>query len=911
MADQSQFEKRIPFTAALCQMQLRPGDIEANLKTIQSCCEQAIDPNKSPHHPDDSKWRYPDLLVFPELATIGYDTHPAVHKEQAQTQTDWLARKLRDLARQFKVGLLVGMAERDSTKRNIIYDSALCIDDRGTITGCYRKAHIFSADENHFEQGNSLAPVLFKGINLGVMICADIRSPETARSLEVQGAQILIGLTHWQRGNSQERETLLPARAVENFLPLIDVNAYSYSEEREAPYGGSIALDERGKRIAYIPSGSPKVELVTFLLWESGKKDKYCMTHYQRHPELYGHLVGKADNKHEWPNPSLPDGYARYLTEQNERFKDRLLSALSEFKGARSGYVGFIDDQRNLQIRIIKSPEPGAFIVITTEQGTAGYVARTNKPYKWKGDALNPKDPYFIASDIKVKSELVAPIRVGEGVAGVILLDSYETECFSRLDAETILLRIANDIGEVIERAPAKPARLASGQRPEEIQQILDMANTVLSLPLTPAPESAIKLIAERILGCAMEATKAMRGNIAMVDGELLKIIAAQGDSTEAFKDIDLKKTQPSGIKGWVIHNRNPYYAPNVRGNPARGFQAVEFYRPTHEDVVSEFAVPLLNDEGEAIGVINLESKTEHVFDVELFDPGRGDGIAGGYHYYLFSSLAIIGARMIAITQLHHNRISQKDNELKSVEMQMEQLEHDLALVSFSISHLDRQIKQLLQGTDKRLGKLPGKITDMLDAETNRIQSFLEELRRIGKNRPPEVTLNIAPFDGKRFLKEFVPENLFPDIHIEHTILGGGMLHTDKMRLGMVLRKLVFNAQTALLKSKVKDPEIKIVLDLKTDKICLVVENNGPDTADKVAAETSGTNDNLHGEGLGKEFELAAVEKIIARYKGNMRQEERSGGGCRIVLELPKYVEPDEAAAPPSDVQSKVRYYIS
>ncbi|OGW16339.1 MAG: acyltransferase, partial [Nitrospinae bacterium RIFCSPLOWO2_12_FULL_47_7] len=92
------------------------------------------------------------------------------------------------LAAAKKTVLVAGIAERDGGE---VYNSALIVSPAGYI-GKYRKAHLFDAEINIFRQGNLPFPVFdTNGFRVGIMICFDWRFPETARTLALQGADIV------------------------------------------------------------------------------------------------------------------------------------------------------------------------------------------------------------------------------------------------------------------------------------------------------------------------------------------------------------------------------------------------------------------------------------------------------------------------------------------------------------------------------------------------------------------------------------------------------------------------------------------------------------------------------------------------------------------------------------------------
>ncbi|MEE8260694.1 MAG: nitrilase-related carbon-nitrogen hydrolase, partial [Nitrospinaceae bacterium] len=69
--------------------------------------------------------------------------------------------------------------------------SAVIVGPQGFI-GKFRKAHIFDSENNFFQPGDLPFTVFDAGFaKIGIMICFDWRFPETARTLALQGADII------------------------------------------------------------------------------------------------------------------------------------------------------------------------------------------------------------------------------------------------------------------------------------------------------------------------------------------------------------------------------------------------------------------------------------------------------------------------------------------------------------------------------------------------------------------------------------------------------------------------------------------------------------------------------------------------------------------------------------------------
>jgi predicted amidohydrolase len=138
-----------------------------------------------------------DLIVFPELITTGYECGKDF-QELAETVPDGMSMKIIGaLAKEYKVHIVYGFPEKDADHDDVLYNSAVLIDDAGEVKGIYRKVHLFAKEKDYFKAGNAF-PVFTTAVGkLGIMICWDAAFPEVARSLALKGADLLVVPTNW------------------------------------------------------------------------------------------------------------------------------------------------------------------------------------------------------------------------------------------------------------------------------------------------------------------------------------------------------------------------------------------------------------------------------------------------------------------------------------------------------------------------------------------------------------------------------------------------------------------------------------------------------------------------------------------------------------------------------------------
>jgi 5-aminopentanamidase len=131
-----------------------------------------------------------DLAVLPEVAFTGYVFHSREELAQLAEPIDGeTAAWMTDLARDTGSWLCYGFPERQG---DLFYNSAALVGPGGVLA-VYRKIHLFMDELGLFTPGHEPFSIQeINGVRLGMMICFDWYFPESARSLALQGAQLLL-----------------------------------------------------------------------------------------------------------------------------------------------------------------------------------------------------------------------------------------------------------------------------------------------------------------------------------------------------------------------------------------------------------------------------------------------------------------------------------------------------------------------------------------------------------------------------------------------------------------------------------------------------------------------------------------------------------------------------------------------
>lgn len=199
---------------------------------------------------------YPDiqLIVFPELATTGYQCGKYFEAlaEDVNDSTSFSIHKIAEYAKKYKIHVIYGLAEKE-TKEDIetreektrLYNAQVLIDQEGTVIGTYRKVHLFDTEKEWFTPGDTYRVFDTAIGKLGLFICYDASFPEVARILTLQGADILINSTNWEKPYQRDMNIYMQARALENTIYLICCNRIG-TDLNLSFFGESCILDPLG-----------------------------------------------------------------------------------------------------------------------------------------------------------------------------------------------------------------------------------------------------------------------------------------------------------------------------------------------------------------------------------------------------------------------------------------------------------------------------------------------------------------------------------------------------------------------------------------------------------------------------------------------------------------------------------------
>lgn len=250
-----------------------------------------------------------NIILLPELFERQYfcqERRYDYYDFAKSTEENDAVKHFIPLAKELGVVIPVSFYERAG---NVLYNSIAVIDADGTLLGVYRKTHI--PDDHYYQEKFYFTPgnTGFKVWNtrfgtIGIGICWDQWFPETARSLVVNGAELLFyptaigsepilecdSMPHWRR--------CMQGHAGSNIVPVIAANRIGREEvspceengNQESAlvfYGSSFITDATGELLCQAGREEEQVLTATFDLDEVVTMRRDWGLFRDRRPDCY------------------------------------------------------------------------------------------------------------------------------------------------------------------------------------------------------------------------------------------------------------------------------------------------------------------------------------------------------------------------------------------------------------------------------------------------------------------------------------------------------------------------------------------------------------------------------------------------------------------------------------------------
>ncbi|MCD8875313.1 carbon-nitrogen family hydrolase [Mammaliicoccus sciuri] len=216
---------------ALYQMHVIPGEPEKNIEKINQWLDEL----------DDEI----DIAVLPEMWNTSYRLNELTElaDEDGQRILPFLEQKAKEIHKHIVAGSIA------YKKGNEIYNRTIVVNNEGKCINTYDKAHLVPMfNEHHFLTSGSKKSTVYEldEIEMGTIICYDLRFPELTRSLALEDAKVIFVPAQWPKSRIDHWKVLLRARAIENQVYIIACNSVGSCDDNE--FGGH--------SLAYAPDGT-------------------------------------------------------------------------------------------------------------------------------------------------------------------------------------------------------------------------------------------------------------------------------------------------------------------------------------------------------------------------------------------------------------------------------------------------------------------------------------------------------------------------------------------------------------------------------------------------------------------------------------------------------------------------------
>ena len=242
-----------------------------------------------------------DIILLQELFETPYfcQLQKFQYMELATTlEENSAVEHFKKLAKELDVVLPISFFERAG---NTQFNSIAIIDADGEILGVYRKTHIPDglpyAEKFYFTPGDTGFKVWnTKYGRIGVGICWDQWFPETARSLALQGAEILFFPTAIGSEPTLEKDSRIHWRntmaghAAANMMPVVASNRIGRETDEDSEmtfYGSSFIADNHGEIVEQADDCTETVLVHEFDLDELARERREWGIFRDRRPEMY------------------------------------------------------------------------------------------------------------------------------------------------------------------------------------------------------------------------------------------------------------------------------------------------------------------------------------------------------------------------------------------------------------------------------------------------------------------------------------------------------------------------------------------------------------------------------------------------------------------------------------------------
>ena len=197
-----------------------------------------------------------DLVVLPETFTSGFSNDAIGNAETMDGPTvDWIREQA------LKLDAAVTGSVQLRTEAGVFNRMLFATPDGGLTH--YDKRHLFSFAKEHerYAAGRERVVVAWKGWNILLQVCYDLRFPVFARNrfnvdrADAPDYDLALYVANWPSARAYPWKTMLRARAIENLCYVVAAAQSGVHPSGRETYGDSLIVDFWGRVVARLPRG--------------------------------------------------------------------------------------------------------------------------------------------------------------------------------------------------------------------------------------------------------------------------------------------------------------------------------------------------------------------------------------------------------------------------------------------------------------------------------------------------------------------------------------------------------------------------------------------------------------------------------------------------------------------------------
>ncbi len=213
-------------TVALVQMAPELTSAEENLRKMGEFIETICSTQPT------------DLIVFPELSYTGTELGlraTTLAERVPGHATNYLAKRAED----YNTHIVFGLVIKERVE-SILFNGVACLGPEGELMSAYHKVHLLGEERQVYRSGFRFINVDADWGRFGLMIGSDLVFPEAARSLTLDGAELLVLAANWESGRREQWRAQIVSRATENAVFVAAANRVG--EEPTIQFAGDSML---------------------------------------------------------------------------------------------------------------------------------------------------------------------------------------------------------------------------------------------------------------------------------------------------------------------------------------------------------------------------------------------------------------------------------------------------------------------------------------------------------------------------------------------------------------------------------------------------------------------------------------------------------------------------------------------